>query len=161
MKNWKECQDEVNRVSPDVEMAKALLKMMDTRLKATESLDKEKFTSIVVEGYYEIVKEGVTALMSIDGYKTLSHEVLVAYLKEFYKNFSEYEIQFIDQLRQLRNKIVYKGFFVQYEYLERNENQIKSIISKITKLVESKLSAFGTNKDLPKFNERKDRAKFR
>jgi methyltransferase-like protein len=73
MKIWKESQDEVNKIRPDKEMAKSLLKMMEIRLKATESLNKEKFTSIVVEGYYEVIKEGITALMAIDGYKTLSH----------------------------------------------------------------------------------------
>jgi hypothetical protein len=139
MKIWKESQDEVNKIRPDKEMAKSLLKMMEIRLKATESLNKEKFTSIVVEGYYEVIKEGITALMAIDGYKTLSHEVLIAYLKEFYREFTEYEIQFIDQLRQLRNKIVYKGFFVQTDYLERNERQIKQAIEKFNKIIQKKL----------------------
>jgi hypothetical protein len=65
--------------------------------------------------------------------------VLIAYLKEFYREFTEYEIQFIDQLRQLRNKIVYKGFFVQTDYLERNERQIKQAIEKFNKIIQKKL----------------------
>lgn len=40
--------------------------------------------------------------MAIDGYNTLSHEALVAYLGEFYKEFSESDTRFIDQLRQIR-----------------------------------------------------------
>lgn len=40
MKSWEEVQENVNKVKPDKEMAKSLLKMMGTRLKATESLDK-------------------------------------------------------------------------------------------------------------------------
>lgn len=80
--------------------------------------------------------------MAIDGYKTLSHETLVAYLKEFYKEFAEHEIIFIDQLRQLRNKIVYKGFFVEKSYLDRNENRIKEIVAKLRKLLERSESLF-------------------
>ena len=138
MKTWEESQKDVNKVRSDKEMAKSLLKMMATRLKAVESLDKE-FTSIIVEGYYEIIKEGITALMAIDGYKTLSHEALIAYLKEFYKEFHEHEIRFIDQLRHLRNKIVYKGFFVQKDYLERNEKQMKEIVAKLKEVIQNKL----------------------
>lgn len=139
MKTWQESQQEINRVRPDKEMAKSLLEMMEIRMMAVESLDKTMFASIIVEGYYEIIKEGMTALMSIDGYKTLSHEVLIAYLKEFYMEFPEYEIRFVDQLRQLRNKIVYRGLFVQKDYLDRNENQAKGIITRLKQIIEKKL----------------------
>ena len=139
MKEWKESQNEINKVKPDKEMAKALLKMMAIRLKAVESLDKNMFASIIVEGYYEIVKEGITALMAIDGYKTLSHEVLIGYIKEFYSEFSEQDIIFMDNLRRIRNNIVYKGFVVQKDYLDRNEKMVNTIIKKLKKLIEDKL----------------------
>jgi len=139
MKSWEEFKDSVNEVSPDTEMAGSILRMMTVRLAATKSLDKRKFASIVTEGYYEVIKEGITALMAIGGYKTLSHEALVAYLKEFYNEFSEQEIRSIDQLRQLRNKIVYKGFFVQEDYIKRNEKLLEEIIGKMKRLIAKKL----------------------
>ena len=74
MKYWKESQDEVRKVGSDREMARSLLKMIEIRMKALESLDRKEFSSLVVEGYYEIIKEAITALMAIDGYKTLSHD---------------------------------------------------------------------------------------
>ncbi len=121
MIEWKDAGEEIRKVAPNVEIASSLLKMMDTRIKCLRTIDKEKFASIIAEGYYEIIKEAITALMAINGYKTTSHEVLVGYLKEFYKEFLEYEIFFIDELRKTRNKIDYKGFFVRKEFLERNE----------------------------------------
>ena len=131
MKSWKDVQGEVQRVKPDIEMAASILKMMEIRKEATELLDKEKFASLKVESYYEIIKEGITALMAIDGYKTLSHEVLISYLNEFHRrDFLESDTIFLDQLRQLRNKIVYKGFFVQIDYLDRNEVRIKTMVKK-------------------------------
>lgn len=139
MKLWKESQEEIFKVSPDKQMAKALLKMMDVRIKALALKDRKEFASLVVEDYYEIMKEGITALMAIDGYKTLSHEVLVGYMKEFFPEFTEADIFLMEQLRKLRNKIVYQGFFIQPDYLERTEERMSSIVSRIQRLLEHKL----------------------
>ena len=139
MKFWRESQDDIRKVNPDRELAQSILKMIEVRIKALDQLNRKEFASLVVEGYYEIIKENVTALMAIDGYKTLSHEVLIGFLKEFYTQFSESEIIFADQLRQLRNKIAYKGFFVQYDYIERNEARIKGVVSKLLDILREKL----------------------
>ncbi|MBI5355488.1 MAG: hypothetical protein HZB68_03465 [Candidatus Aenigmarchaeota archaeon] len=139
MKSWKESAEEVRRVRPDKEMAASLLKMMEMRLKAIESLDAEKFPPLVIEGYYEVMKEAITALMAVDGYKTLSHEALVAYLNEHYHEFSDSEMHLIDQLRQLRNSIIYKGLFVGADYIERNGDIISGIIEKLKSAIKRKL----------------------
>jgi len=139
MKSCEESDEEVRRISPDKEMSKSIEKMIKVRLKALKIKDNREFASLVVEDYYEIIKESITALMVVDGYKTLSHEVLVGFLKKFYKQFTEEEIFLIDQLRILRNKIAYKGFFINYDYLKRNEPKIKSIISKLTKILNEKI----------------------
>ena len=86
-----------------------------------------------------MIKEAVTALMATDGYKTLSHEVLIGYLKEFYPRLSEAEIALTDQLRVLKNKIAYKGFFIGPDFLKRNEARIRAIVSKIKRILEEKL----------------------
>ena len=140
MKSWKESQDEAREVKADIDMAKSISKMMDIRSRAVEVLTKDEFISLKLEGYYEIIKEGITALMSIDGYKTLSHEVLIGYLGEFYKEFSESDLMLMDQVRSLRNKIVYKGFFIDKDYLDRNEAKIREIIGKLKRIVHSKLN---------------------
>jgi hypothetical protein len=140
MKLWKDSQEEVKRIAPDRQMAKAILKMIEVRMKALSLVDRKEFASLVVEDYYEITKEAITALMALDGYKTLSHEVLVAYLKEFYPQFSESEILLVDQLRQLRNKIAYRGFFITHDFLERTEARMKSIVSKIKRILEDGLA---------------------
>lgn len=139
MKLWKESQEEVRRVKPDTEMAKSLLKMIEVRMKALELKDRNEFASLVVEDYYEILKEAITALMAVDGYKTLSHEVLIGYLKEFFPQFLEDEIALADQLRQLRNKIAYKGFFITPDFLERNEMKIKKLVSRVVNALKEKL----------------------
>jgi len=113
--------------------------MIEVRMRALEFKDRKEFASLVVEDYYEITKEATTALMALDGYKTLSHEVLVGYLKEFYPQFSEAEILLIDQFRQLRNKIAYKGFFITHDFLERSEPRMKAVVSKIKSILEDRI----------------------
>ena len=140
MKTWEDVHDEIEEVTSDKEMARSILKMVEVRERELESKDKKEFTSLAVEDYYEIIKEGITAVMAVDGRKTLSHDALVVYLKEFYKQFSESETMLADQLRKLRNKIAYKGFFVEYDFLERNESNIKEIISKLKEILNERLT---------------------
>ncbi|MBU4374836.1 MAG: hypothetical protein KKD69_08225 [Euryarchaeota archaeon] len=140
MKSWKESQEEVRKIKPDRQMASAILRMIEVRMKALEELKgRREFASLIVEDYYEIIKEALTALMAIGGYKTLSHEVLIAYLKEFYPQFSDAEIGLADQRRQTRNKIAYKGFFVAPEFVERNDAKMRELVIKITNLLREKL----------------------
>lgn len=139
MKTWQESQDEVRKVKSDKEMAKSILKMIETRLKVLKLKNKKEFASLIVEDYYEIIKEALTALMAIDGYKTLSHEVLIGYLKEFFPQFSEFDIKLADNLRQLRNKIAYKGFFINPDFVERNEAKMKEIVSRLIGILKEKL----------------------
>jgi hypothetical protein len=120
----------VRKVAPDREMAASILRMVEVRMKALEQRDRIEFASLVVEDYYEIIKECITAIMLIDGYKTLSHEVLIGYLYEFFPEFSAPEIALLDQLRIVRNKISYKGFFVEPDFLERNEKRMKELMLK-------------------------------
>jgi hypothetical protein len=138
MKLWKE-SEKVRRVKPDKEMAKSILRMIKVRMKELETKDRKEFASLIVEDYYEIIKEAITALMAIDGYKTLSHEVLIGYLKEFFPQFSEAEIMLTDQIRQIRNKITCKGFFVTPDFLDRNEARIKRIVIKLIQILEEKI----------------------
>ena len=140
MIEWDENSEEVRKIRKDLEMAKSLLKMVEKREKILKLISPVEFTSILIENYYEIIKEIITALMAIDGYKTLSHEILVGYLKHFYKEFSDYEINFIDELRKLRNNINYRGFFVDEDYLKRNKTIIVNITLKLKNILKGKLN---------------------
>lgn len=69
----------------------------------------------------------------------MSHEMLVGYLAEFYKEFSQAEITVIDQLRKTRNDISYRGVIIRPDYLNRNKDSIERIIKKLKALLEKKL----------------------
>lgn len=139
MMDWAEAEKELIKTIKDVAKAKSLMQMLKQREEALGMLDAERFTSVIVEGYYEVIKEAMTALMALDSYKTMSHEALVAYLKHFYKEFSEYEISIIDELRKTRNRVNYNGFHVKMDYLDRNKRMFLGIINKLKAVLEERL----------------------
>jgi len=139
MQEWDELSEKVSKITPDKEKAKSLLQIVALREKNVIILKSEEFTTLVVEGYYEIIKELITALMSADGWKTVSHELLIGYLAKFYREFSQAELHAIDQLRKTRNDISYRGAIIKHDYLTRNKDSILKIIEKLKQIVHKKL----------------------
>lgn len=138
MKEWDERSDQVSKITPDKEKAKALLRVIALREKNINLMNSTGFTTLIIEGYYEIIKELITAIMSVDGWKTTSHELLIGYLAEFYKEFSQAELYIIDQLRKTRNDISYRGVIIKEEYLVRNKISILQIIDKLKQILQKK-----------------------
>jgi len=128
---------ELMKIKPDKERAKSLLQLAMLRYGKISYFDIEKESSLIAESYYETAKELVTALLFIDGYKTLSHKDLISYLKANYNQvFTEDEIDKLDTLRKRRNKILYYGVFVDSDYIKRNKACFEKIISKLKEEVE-------------------------
>lgn len=67
--------DDLIRITPDKERSKSLLGMISVRLDSIylmETKDISKFASKIIEEYYECIIELITAIMSVDGFKTRS-----------------------------------------------------------------------------------------
>ncbi len=139
MLEWDERSEQVSRISPDKEKAKSLLQIIALREKNIRTMRSTEFSTLIIEGYYEIIKELITALLSIYGWKTISHEMLIGYLAKFYTEFSQSELYIINQLRKTRNDIAYRGAIIKPEYLTRNKDIIISIIDKLKRIVQTKL----------------------
>jgi len=96
------------KVTPDKEKAKSILKMVDTTIEMIKVIDIAKFSSNVTKEYYDVIRELISVVLLLDGYKTHgggAHKKLVEYLQSNYKEFNEYQISLIDDLRITRNKI--------------------------------------------------------
>ncbi len=130
--------DEIFRVSKDKERAEDLYEMAKDRIELLNLIPKDKSYKIVEE-CYEIIKELLTALMYLDGYKTLSHVKLIEYFSNNYEELEERQIKLIDTLRKFRNGIVYYGRKISREFLINNEDEIKNIVSILFRLTERKL----------------------
>jgi len=132
-------EDSVFRINKDKERAKDLFVMANERLSdIIKVLPRDKPYKIMEE-YYEIILELLTALMYADGFKTLSHISAMDYCVKNYKCLTENESKIIDTLRKFRHGIVYYGRQVSGNYLINNEESIKNIINKLSKLVNSKI----------------------
>jgi D-arabinose 1-dehydrogenase-like Zn-dependent alcohol dehydrogenase len=125
--------DEIFKISKSPARAEALREMALERL---ADLKKEEKTYKIIEQYYEIIKELATAVMYLDGLKTLSHRALISYLEINHRNsFEKDEFFLMDELRKLRNNIVYYGERVEKTFLLNKESKIKTIIEKLIRLV--------------------------
>lgn len=129
------------KITPDKEKAKSILKMVDLIKERISIQDRHKMTALIISDYYEIIKELITAILLVDGYKTLSHKDLIEYLSINYKEFNNRDISILDDLRVLRNRVAYEGFFVESYYLDRNEKLFLNMIKKLKDLINKKIKS--------------------
>ncbi len=130
---------ELIRITPNKERVKSISKMVILLEKRIKIQDKKTMAALITVDYYEVVKELITALLLLDGYKTLSHKDLILYLShEFKDKFFLREIKILDELRILRNRVSYEGFSIEVNYLKRNEQYFKAIIQKLKDIIHKK-----------------------
>ena len=139
---WEDCLDyKVKRVKENPEQAKAFLKLAKRRLESVEKRRNNEFSQLLIESYYEVIKELISALNSIHGYKSYSHECLISFMDEFYPNvLDDFQIHFLDSMRKLRSDIQYRGRDVADDYLKRNSSLIEKIIKNLLNLLEKELN---------------------
>ena len=134
--------DGLVKVLQDKEKARSIMKMVDETLKMINTIDYKKFPSNVVKEYYDVLRELVSVILLLDGYKTIgegAHKKLIEYLEGNYKDVRQDEITLLGDLRNLRNRIAYDGFFVGSDYLERKKASITSLIDKLKSIAVKKL----------------------
>ncbi len=129
---------EIFRIRTDIERAKSIFELAKDRRELIKIYPKEKVYKIIEE-YYESIKELIVSLMYFEGFKTLSHIKMIAWLNQNYNLLSETEIKLIDNLRKLRNGTLYYGEKVNKIFLDNNEDRIKEILNKLIKFVGDKL----------------------
>ena len=129
------------KVNPDKEKVKSIMNMVETTLERINATNYEIFASNVTKDYYDIIRELISVIMLLDGYRAYgdyAHREMIDYLEKNYKRFKRREILFINDLRIIRNKIAYDGFFVKVDFLKRNTEKINSIINKLEKAIKQK-----------------------
>lgn len=135
-------EEGIIKITPDKEKAKSILKMVNTTLEMIKMIDVSKYSSNVTKEYYDVIRELISVILLLDGYKTYgdgAHKKLIEYLQSKNKEFNEYEVSLIDNLRITRNKIAYDGFFVEKDYIKRKIQDIQKIISKLNKIIKKKI----------------------
>ena len=138
---WEECLEyKVKKVKENPELAKALLQLARRRVESVTKRRKDEYPQLLIESYYEAIKELISALLAIHGYKSYSHECLVSFMEEYYPTMlDEFQIKFLHDMRKLRSDIQYRGRDIADDYLERNSSVIDKIIEILLNLTEKEL----------------------
>jgi hypothetical protein len=129
------------KITPDKERAKMILNRVYERESFISKTDFNEFSSIGAENYYELIKELITALMLLEGFKTTgenAHKELIELLSET-KKFNKEEIEIIDDLRIKRNKLLYEGKAIENIYIKNKKYKLEEIINKLKKILEKEL----------------------
>ena len=129
------------RITPDREKAKSIIKMAETTLKMIEGINSRDFASNILKEYYDVIREFMATVLLLDGFKTTgegAHKKLIEYIGKNYQ-FTEYEISLLNELRIIRNKISYNGFFITEDYLRRKKKSVLDIISKLRNIINRRL----------------------
>lgn len=132
----------INKITPDKEKAKSLYKMALQTYSMIKTIEETKFTSNIVKEYYDIIRQFIDILLLLQGYKTFgegAHEECISFAhKQSKLTTTEYVLA--NDLRKLRNKITYEGFFVNYDYLKRNKIAIDELVNKLKTIAEKELN---------------------
>jgi hypothetical protein len=134
---WSECIKSglVERRAKDKELAKSLFKMAVDRFEFFSSKETSIFT---LEGIYESILELCHSLLSLEGFKTLSHECAIEFLRN--KCLNDYETELLDKLRKRRHGAKYYGELLSEAVIKKNIDNGTMIFLKVKTFVEKKLS---------------------
>jgi hypothetical protein len=129
------------KVTPDKEKVKSILQLTKERVEFVTSIDHDKFSTNASENYYEIIKELANALLLLDGLKTAgeyAHKDLIDQLIN-YKEFTESDILFMNDLRIKRNNSAYDGKKIDSNYLANNQHRILELIERLNMIIRKRL----------------------
>ena len=130
--DWKECERKfIKKVEVDNERVESIVKNALLRLERARKTESMGINiSLIVEDYYEVIKELLVAYMLKNGLRSKNPQCLISY---FYKNNREYEKEalLISQMSFFRNRLNYYGEDVPEEFYLEN----KAFFEKIIKLI--------------------------
>ncbi len=128
----------ISKITPDKQKSAALVTIAKITLERLDKTETELYPSNTLLDYYDIIHNLLEALTVKKGIKVKgegAHQELIEYVAKHY-GLSEQTRQFLQQLREYRNRISYEGFMVTAPYLQANTSQIRSIITALFQRVE-------------------------
>lgn len=133
---WRLCESKFIRiVEKDEEKTASIIETADKRLDFIKSNEPtNENVSFIVEGYYEIIKELLVALLLKNGLKSGNHQCLISF---FYKEHPdhEFEANLISQMSYFRNRLNYYGEEVDFGFYDKNKDEFGKIIGLLKELI--------------------------
>ncbi len=91
-----------------------------------------------LEGIYESILELCHSLLSLEGFKTSSHECVIDFLRG--RCLNDYETELLDKLRKRRHGTKYYGEMLGDAVVMKNIEHGKMLFQKLKSFVEKRLS---------------------
>ena len=138
--SFERCKNEfLKKVEIDEGKIQSMMKIAELDMQVISGIEVSTVSaSKLAKDYYEVIQELLTALLLAYGTKSSNHECLIAFFKEKYPSY-EYEVRVMHELKNIRNKISYYGYFVEVSYIKQNLLEFKHIIELLKKLINEKV----------------------
>lgn len=133
---WGECTAKfIRKVHPDPARIKSIVELAKERWDFVKGIPlTDKNVSFVFDGYYEVVKELLVALMLKKGMRSGNHQCLFTFFLREYPN-NEAEANLISQMSFLRNRLEYYGERVDYIYFKEKYKSFEGIVGLLLRLI--------------------------
>ncbi len=126
----------IKKITPDKQKAQSLVTMAKITLERLEKTEITIYPTNSLVDYYEIIHKLLEAITLQKGIKIKgegAHQELIDYVARKY-SFDEQTRQFLQQIKDYRNRISYEGFMIQEQYLTENQEKITKIILKLKEI---------------------------
>lgn len=121
------------KVKPDEQKSEALKKMAKITLERLSKTDMEEYPTNTLLDYYDVIHKLMEAITIKRGIKAKgegAHKELIDYLAK-QNIINEQTRQFLQQMRDYRNRISYEGFMIHKNYINLNNERIQNIIKNL------------------------------
>lgn len=126
-------EGKVQKKNPDPAEARSLFFQAKDRMADLFNLPLTEINaSFRFEDAYEVLREALQAFLSIEGYKSYSHEAIFSFAQEK-EIVLERKIQQADRYREIRNDINYRGKKVTLEEAKEIIDFMKQILPPLEK----------------------------
>jgi|SRR3989344_1106600 len=128
----------ITTVKRDKQKSALLKKMAEVTLQRLGKTDMQAYPSNTLLDFYDIIHKLAEAITLQAGVKIKgegAHQELIDYIAK-QNRIDEQTRQFLQQMRDYRNRISYEGFMIHKNYIQLNKDKIQKIIIRLFELLE-------------------------
>lgn len=128
-------------ITPDKQKAESLRKMSEITIARLEKTHMEEYPSNTVLDYYDAIHNLMEAITAMGGIKVKgegAHQELIDHLAK-QGVIDEQTRQFLQTMRDYRNRISYEGFMIHRNYVQLNKENIQKIISGLSEQLAARI----------------------
>ena len=128
----------ITKIKPDKQKSESLRKMAEITLQRLNKTDMEEYPSNTLSDLYDIIHKLIEAITLRKGIKMRgegAHQELIDYIAK-QNEIDEQTRQFLQQMRDYRNRVSYEGFMIHKHYINMNKEKIQKIIKHLFGLLD-------------------------